>query len=262
MTRIKGITSSEMLEGINRVFTWLDGNSDNFYADYIDENLDLKIKKMRTDFFNQFKRYFIMRRGFSYIIKDNKTNKEIFQFPFEEDTKDKVYAEVVHTCQMLNTKDLKPLDSKHNNIVHHIPDDVDKPAHCHHKHRMHELSILIQNVDEESISNASVIIDNQVEKITNEDGVCIFNDIKYGTYTIAISADGYDTLFTYIHINTDSMSHVFTLQKIENINTEDNTNTDDNTNTEDNTNNTDDNGGDIPGPMITGPVMEEEDGEW
>ena len=186
-----------------------------------------------------------MRRGFSYIIKDNKTGKEIFQFPFTEETKEQVYAEVVHTCQMLNEKDLKPLDSTNNNIVHHIPDNVDRPSHCHTKHRMHELSILVQNSNEESITNASVIINNQIEKITNEDGVCVFSDIKYGTYTIVISADGYDTLLTYIHINADARNHVFTLQPLENVEEENN-------NIED-----DDNTG--VGVITPPPMIEEED---
>ena len=246
MTRIKGIMSSDVLDGVNRVFSWLEGKSDVFYADYINENLELKIKKMRQDFFSQFKRYVILRRGFSYIIKDNRTTKEIFQFPFTKETKEEIYAEAVHTCQMLNEKDLKPLDNINNNISY-INEVDDK--HCHHHSsmpKMYDLSILVQDTDGNAISNASVIIENKTEKITNIHGICTFDKIKRGTYVITISADGYVESLGYIYVNKDTTHHAFELQSLNN-NTE-------NINSNDDTGDTNSVEGITPPPMI-----EEED---
>ena len=75
----KGINNSSMREGQYQVFDWLESIGDDFYADYITENLKLNIYKIKRDFFEQFNQYVIIRRGMSYIIQDSFNNKECYR---------------------------------------------------------------------------------------------------------------------------------------------------------------------------------------
>ena len=102
----KGIRSSEMQEGIHRVLDWMESVSNDFYADYINENLKLNMYKIKHDFFKQFNQYVIVRRGMSYIIQDNFNNKELLYFPFNFDNQEHIHRKVLHTCDMLNEGNL------------------------------------------------------------------------------------------------------------------------------------------------------------
>lgn len=247
---VKGITNSDTIEGINRVFLWLEGKTEDFYADYIDQDLNLNIMKLRADFYHQFKRYFIIRRGFSYIIKDTKTDKEIFQFPFTEDTKDKVYAEVVHTCEMLNNKELKPINHKHKPI-HCIPDEHHH-KHCHHKVKVYDLSIIVRDETNQPISGASVILANKIEKTTDDTGVCTFASLKSGAYTFSVSADNYMTKVGHVYVEDDITSRTVILQSLLDMNTQ-NSNTNSDNSDNNNTTTGDDSGITTPTNPITDP---------
>lgn len=203
----KGINNSSMREGQYQVFDWLESISDDFYADYITENLKLNIYKIKRDFFEQFNQYVIIRRGMSYIIQDSFNNKELLFFPFTPITKDKIYRRVSHTCSMLNDGNLiYMLDNLNNNIVNDTFDDVEMPFHRDKK--LHGTVVInVVDMEDNYVSEASISIDGKIEKVTDENGQCTIHHLHYGDHAIFIKKDGYSPLIVHIDVDNEEQSY-------------------------------------------------------